>query len=82
MVAQTNRISRVAAVVVGGALMAFAFSASAGTKVIVCHATSSDTNSIVVLDISEQAVQAHLEHGDALYDAEEGCGGGGGPSPV
>ncbi len=82
MLTQTSKIRHIVAVVVGGALMAFAFSASAGTKVIVCHATASDTNSIVVLDISEQAVQAHLEHGDALYDVEEGCGGGGPPDPV
>jgi uncharacterized membrane protein len=83
----TTKISTVSATIVAGlAVVALVFSwqAQAGTKVAVCHMTSSAKNPIVNLVISSYALQAHLDHGDVLYSAETGCStdDGGGPDPV
>lgn len=46
-------------------------------KAQVCHETSAENNSVVVIEVAEKALDAHLAHGDTL--AESGtCGGGGG----
>lgn len=42
-------------------------------KVDVCHRTGSETNPVVMINISENAVQHHLDHGDFLADATTGC---------
>ena len=42
-------------------------------KVDVCHVTGSETNPVVMISIPEAAVQAHIDHGDYLADAEHGC---------
>jgi hypothetical protein len=44
-----------------------------GVKVDVCHLTGSVKNPVVLINISENAVQAHLDHGDFLADAVTGC---------
>jgi hypothetical protein len=47
-------------------------------KVSICHRTSSDTNSVVVIEVSVDAVADHLEHGDFYYDQcclDGDCGG-------
>ena len=67
--------------------LSFSFFAHAGgnEKVEICHFTSSVKNPVVIISVSERAVQTHLDHGDTLYDPEFGCeedDGGGGPAPV
>jgi len=42
-------------------------------KVDVCHRTGSAKNPVVMINISENAVQHHLDHGDYLADAVTGC---------
>ena len=42
-------------------------------KVDVCHVTGSESNPVVMINIAQPAVQAHLDHGDYLADEETGC---------
>ena len=57
-----------AAVIIGG-MTYQALNLSAAVKVKVCHRTGN--GSAHVIEISENAVPAHLNHGDSL-DVEEG----------
>jgi len=52
---------------VAGLMAAFTPVAAAdGNTVHLCHHTGSDTNPIVLIDVSENAVDAHLDQGDTL----------------
>ena len=53
-----------------------------GDKVLICHKASSEENPVVLISVSVDAEQAHLDHGDFLLPAgETDCSGGGGPAP-
>ena len=49
-------------------VLAFAGAAHAAPqeKVFVCHETNSKTNPTVMISVSENAVDEHLDHGDKL----------------
>jgi len=67
-----------AAVVIGMSLTAPALAAQQG-KVEICHVTGSQTNPIVLIEVSANSLDAHLAHGDFLAtnngtdDASIGC---------
>jgi ABC-type sugar transport system substrate-binding protein len=47
-------------------------------RVTICHNTHSETNPVVIITVSAEAVQTHLTlHGDVLFVNGQ-CGGGGG----
>jgi hypothetical protein len=47
--------------------------ADAPDLVSICHVTGSDTNPVVLIQVSPNAVDAHLAHGDFLANAVTGC---------
>jgi hypothetical protein len=52
---------------------------AADDKVLICHRTGSDTNPIVVIEVSVDAVADHLAHDDFYYDSccvDGDCGPG------
>jgi hypothetical protein len=72
---------RILAALAGG-LLAFLGGRGAGAaddKVLICHKTTSDSNQIVLIDVSVNAVADHLAHGDFRHDGccvDADCGGG------
>ena len=55
----------------GLALGGSAAEAYNGGKTKICHVTGSDTNSIVVITVSNRAVAKHIEHGDSLFKDDQ-----------
>ena len=51
------------------AAAALSLTAEAADKVYVCHLTSSDSNPVVMIYISENAVPAQLDKGDYILPA-------------
>lgn len=51
-------------------------------KVAICHKTGSDSNPWVQIEISENATNAHLEHGDIQGNCPGGGGNGNRPTPT
>jgi hypothetical protein len=52
--------------VVGIQIAAFAFSPENGDKVTVCHMPPGNPENVQEIEVSENAVDAHLEHGDKV----------------
>lgn len=49
-------------------------------EVLICHRTDSSKNPVILISVSVNAEQAHLDHGDALLpDGEMSCPTGGDP---
>jgi hypothetical protein len=46
-----------------------------GGKTTICHQTSSETNPFVLITVSDNALDAHKEHGDTLPAADGSCPG-------
>lgn len=59
--------------------------AESGTKVLMCHSTASETNPVVLINVSENAVSAQLAQGSTLAvqmpDGSYLCEVDPGPSP-
>ena len=59
---------------------------SAGEKIVVCHATGSESNPVVKITVSENALSGHANHVNDFLPNEFGeCiidDGGSGPNPV
>jgi hypothetical protein len=78
MIATTARGLTISLIVtLSFALLALASAAKAGERVRVCHYTESESNPTVEIVISYNALQNHLDHGDAVYDPINGCEEGG-----
>ena len=50
-------------------------------KASICHLTSSAKNPVVIISVSSNAVQAHLNHGDTLFPPDATDCSGGDPIP-
>ncbi|MBP6889022.1 MAG: hypothetical protein KBC83_00995 [Candidatus Moranbacteria bacterium] len=46
---------------------------AAGSKVSICHKTSSAKNPFVIISVNESSQTAHLNHEDVLLDANGEC---------
>src|SRR5438552_1861437 len=68
-------LSLVLGLLLTGSLAPFksAPSASAENRVTICHRTGSESNPYVVITIDENALPAHLEHGDLYPVPVNGC---------
>jgi hypothetical protein len=75
-----KKLSVIAIGVLGTAGVAGLVNAKAD-KVWVCHETSSINNPVVLISVSSNAVQAHLDHGDTLLPEGASDCSGGGPVP-
>ena len=65
-------------------LLGMASVAGASTdEISICHMTDSEKNPVVIISVSPNAVQAHLDQGDTLLPVgATDCSGGGGPLPT
>jgi len=57
--------------VIGLSMISAVVFAGTEEKVLICHATGSNNNSVKLLSVSASAVNAHLNHGDFLYPNPE-----------
>jgi len=62
------------AILVGAAFVVTSVNASE-PKVTICHHTGSETNPLVMIEVSASALPAHLAHGDQSVDGVQvfGC---------
>lgn len=70
-VAKENRVAIFAALVIATLTLATTVFAG-GVKTRVCHTTSSESNPIVELVVSESALETHLAHGDQIFNETTG----------
>lgn len=63
-------------------LASFGVAFAGGTKVSLCHVTSSETNEFQVISISDSAYDTHIAHGDSDLNDDGSCGDNGGGDPT
>ncbi len=69
---QKKLIGLFAGLVVAVALL-ITSQAQAGEKISICHTTGSSSNPVLRLNVSVNALPAHLAHGDFLPNAYGAC---------